>query len=227
MGSSHSNQFYTGEIDKKNYQNAQIKRHGSKANKKRKEEQEKMNIITIIPAKGNSNRFPNKNITMFNGKPMFTWAIDACSESKYPMNVYVSSDSKDILEIAEWYGAKPIQRKIEVCGDNVYKQAVIRSAAEEIGRYCEVNGIEYPDIAISLQPNSPQIKGYHLDLAIDTLIKENKDEIFSVDSNLMQNAAFRVMKWDYVFQKDLSTNCGVVVCDLKDIHTKEDMEKLI
>ena len=23
----------------------------------------------------------------------------------------------------------------------------------------------------------------------------------------------------------LSTNCGVVVCDLKDIHTKEDMEE--
>jgi len=185
-----------------------------------------MKIITIIPAKGNSSRLPNKNILMFNGKPMLAWAIDACRESKYPMNVYVSSDSKDILEIAEWYDAKPIQRKTEVCGDNVYKQAVIRSAAEEVGNYCTLNEIDYPDIVISLQPNSPQIRGYHLDFAIDTFIKEGKDEIFSVDHNLMQNAAFRVMKWSYVFQRDLSTNCGVVVCDLKDIHTKKDMEEM-
>jgi len=34
----HSNQFYGEEVDKKNYQNAQIKRHKAKAYKKRKEE---------------------------------------------------------------------------------------------------------------------------------------------------------------------------------------------
>ena len=185
-----------------------------------------MKIITIIPAKGNSSRLPNKNILMFNGKPMLAWAIDACRESKYPMNVFVSSDSKEILKIAEQHGANPIQRNPDVCGDNVYKQAVIRSAAKEIGFRCEYSKVDYPDIVISLQPNSPQIKGYHLDLGIDILIREDKDEIFSVDSNLMQNAAFRIMKWSYVFQQDLSTNCGVVVCDLKDIHTKEDMEAL-
>jgi len=185
-----------------------------------------MNIVTAIPAKGNSNRLPNKNILMFNGKPMLAWAIEACEESKYPMEVYVSSDSEDVLKIAEWYGVNPLERHPDVCGDNVCKQAVIRSAAERIGTHRLVNELEFPDIVISLQPNSPQIRGYHLDFGIDALIREDKDEIFSVDSNLMQNAAFRIMKWSYVFQRDLSTNCGVVVCDLKDIHTKEDMEKI-
>ena len=54
--------------------------------------------------------------------------------------------------------------------------------------------------------------------------------IFSVDENLMQNAAFRIFKGDYVYQKDLSTNCGVVICDVPDIHTIEDLkmvEKII
>ena len=67
----------------------------------------------------------------------------------------------------------------------------------------------------------------HIDSGIDALIKYNKDEIFSVDSNLMQNAAFRVFKGDYVHQKDLSTNCGVVINNLKDIHTKEDIDNLL
>ena len=184
-------------------------------------------IVAIIPANGFSKRLPNKNIMDFNGKPMLAWAVEACRESKYPMNVYVSSDSKNVLDIAKSYGVIPMLRDPSVCGDNVYKQAVIRSVAYQIGSYCALNDIDYPDIVISLQPNSPQIKGYHLDFALDTFIKSGKDEIFSVDSDLMQNAAFRIMKWNYVFQKDLSTNCGVVVCDLKDIHTKEDMEKIM
>lgn len=186
-----------------------------------------MNIVTIIPAKGNSNRLPDKNIHMFRGKPMLAWAIQACEESKYPMSVYVNSDSENVLSIAEENGAIAIEREICVCGDDVPKQSVIRSTLSEILVDCRNNALLPPDIVISLQPNSPQIKGYHLDFGIDTFIRENKDEIFSVDSDLMQNAAFRIMKMEYVLWNEyVSTNCGVVVCDLKDIHTKEDMEEM-
>ena len=42
----------------------------------------------------------------------------------------------------------------------------------------------------------------------------------------MQNAAFRIFKGDYVFQKDLSTNCGVIISEAYDVHTIEDVKKL-
>ena len=48
--------------------------------------------------------------------------------------------------------------------------------------------------------------------------------IISVDDNLMQNAAFRVFRSDYVFQEDLSTNCGVVIAPAMDIHTLDDIK---
>ena len=57
-------------------------------------------------------------------------------------------------------------------------------------------------------------------------MKYKRDEVFSVDANLMQNAAFRIFKGDYVFQEDLSTNCGVFVCPLHDVHTLEDIQKI-
>jgi hypothetical protein len=57
-------------------------------------------------------------------------------------------------------------------------------------------------------------------------LKYERDEVFSVDANLMQNAAFRIFKGDYVFQEDLSTNCGVFVCPLEDIHILADVERL-
>ena len=77
-----------------------------------------------------------------------------------------------------------------------------------------------------MQANSPTLTSMQLDKGINALLKNNKDEIFSVDSNLMQNAAFRIFKGDYVFQEDLSTNCGVVIADAHDIHTLGDVEKI-
>ena len=66
-----------------------------------------------------------------------------------------------------------------------------------------------PEIIISLQANSPEIKVKHLDEAIkifkkSSLIKEIR--AISVGKDNLQNAAFRIMSHSAVFQKSLSTN---------------------
>ena len=58
----------------------------------------------------------------------------------------------------------------------------------------------------------------------EKFVENDRNELISVSPDLMQNAAFRIMKRGYVFQKDLSTKCGVFVCDVHDIHTIEDIE---
>ena len=181
-----------------------------------------MKILAIIPAKGYSERLKDKNIREVNGKPMLYWAIKACQDSRYDIETWVSSDNDHILELAESFGAKPYKREQRLCEGYVFKQEVIRDFCSKTLRMREYK--DKPDIVISLQPNSPQIKGSHLDNGIDTLIKHDKNEIFSVDKDLMQNGAFRIMKRDYVWQRDLSTYCGAVMCDIVDIHDKEDLE---
>jgi CMP-N,N'-diacetyllegionaminic acid synthase len=179
-----------------------------------------MKIAAIIPARGGSKRLEKKNIHPIWGEPMLFWAIQACKQSKYDIDVWVSTEDEEIASVAKQCGAKVIKRDEALAGDKIYKQAVVRSAAHIIKK--EAN----PDIYISLQPNSPQIKAGYLDEAIDTLLEFNRDEIFSVDGNLMQNAAFRIFRGDYVFQEDLSTNCGGFMCHLEDIHTLEELKKL-
>ena len=175
-------------------------------------------IVAIIPARGGSKRLKNKNIYPIWGKPMLYWAIKACKESKYDIEPWVSTESKEIAEVAKSFGAKVHMRSKRLAKDHVYKQVAIRAAAKHINK-----NQKKPEIFISLQANSPQIKAEHLDNAIEVFKKHERDEVFSVDSNLMQNAAFRIFKADYVMQKDLSTNCGVVVCELHDVHTEEDI----
>ena len=181
-----------------------------------------MKIAAIIPAKGNSERLPEKNIHPMWGKPMLYWAIKACQESKYNIIPWVATDSDKVEEIALKYGAKVYRRHPGLSGPEVYKQAVVRWAASWVINHTP----EWQDLFISLQPNSPQITSQHLDEAIDLLLKYERDEIMSVDKNLMQNAAFRIFRKEYVFQRDLSTNCGVYVCDMHDVHTIEDVEML-
>jgi len=179
-----------------------------------------MKVVAIIPARGSSKRLKRKNIYPVWGKPMLYWAIKACMESKYNIEPWVSTEDAEIKEVALGCGAKVHDRQEKLSQDHVYKQVAIRAAAKHIFES------QKPDILISLQANSPEIVAKHLDDAIETLLKYGRDEIISVDKNLMQNAAFRIFKGEYVFQEDLSTNCGVVVCELHDVHTIEDVKFL-
>ena len=152
---------------------------------------------------------------------MIHWAIKACKESIHKIDVWVTTDSEEIASIAKERKVNVVFRDVSTANDSAYKQAAIREAAKKID---VVKGPS--DVYISLQPNSPEIKSIDIDKAIDCLLKNNKNEIISADSNHMQNGAFRIFKGDYVYQQDLSTNCGFIICDLFDVHTKEDVELL-
>ena len=76
--------------------------------KSKKREKEK--FIAIILARGGSKGIKNKNIISVNKKPLIYWSIKTCLNSKLIDNVWVSSDSKKILDISKKFGAKAIIR---------------------------------------------------------------------------------------------------------------------
>ncbi len=76
------------------------------------------NTIAIITARGGSKRIPQKNIKPFFGKPMIGYAIEACKEAGIFSTIMVSTDSKEIAEIARSYGAKiPFMRSDRTSSD--------------------------------------------------------------------------------------------------------------
>jgi len=149
---------------------------------------------------------------------MLSWSIRACQASKHITDIYVSTEDEEILKVAEDHGAKAIERPPELADNFTFKQYAIIHAVESL--------TYKPDYVISVQANSPEMSAVDLDNAIEKFLKHNRSEIFSVDENLIQNAAFRIMKYEYVFQKSLSTCCGVYVTDYIDVHTLEDVEML-
>lgn len=178
-------------------------------------------IVAIIPARGGSKRLPRKNIYPFRGKPMISWSIEAAQRSKLINEVFVSSEDNEILKIALQYGSEIIKRPNELADDKIFKMEVIKHAVKEI----EKN--KKPNVVISLQANSPEITASILDESIHKLYHNNLNEVISLDENLVQNGAIRVMKYSTVFQEALSVYMGAIQTNIKDIHTLEDLEKIL
>lgn len=178
----------------------------------------KKTVHVIIPARGGSQRLKKKNLYPIAGRPMIYWSIKACTTSKYIDTITVTTEDKDIkdyvntLDVDNLY---VIDRPLELADNKTFKQEAICHA---------VMNTKLHDIIISLQPNSPEVRTKDLDAALDKFILHDRNELISVDNNLIQNAAFRIMKDEYVFQKTLSTKSGAFITDYIDIHDEDDVK---
>ena len=75
-----------------------------------------MRIVAIILARGGSKGLPNKNILSFCGKPLLGWTIEHCFGGGID-DVFLSSDSDEILAVGEDFGARPIKRPESISND--------------------------------------------------------------------------------------------------------------
>ena len=74
--------------------------------------------IAIIPARGGSKRIPRKNIKLFCGKPMITWAIEAAIASGIFNRILVSTDDDEIAEVAISSGAEILFKRPRELSDD-------------------------------------------------------------------------------------------------------------
>ncbi len=85
-----------------------------------------MNTIAIVPARGGSKRIPRKNIKEFCGQPIIKYSIDALLESGLFDEVIVSTDDRQVAEVAIENGANvPFMRSKKNSGDFATTEEVI------------------------------------------------------------------------------------------------------
>ena len=129
--------------------------------------------IAIILARGGSKGLKNKNIINFCGKPLITWTINNCFEAGIK-NVYVSSDSKKILNISKKAGAECIVRQKKYAQDYSTSESAWLNALEII----ESQGIKSEWI-IAPQVTSPLRFASDISKAIKLIKKTHYDSFFS------------------------------------------------
>ncbi len=160
------------------------------------------NVVAIILARGGSKGIVNKNIIDFCGKPLVAWTIEQCLSSKYISDVWVSSDSDQILEVAEKYNAKTIRRPDTISGDLASSESAWLHSIEYIEKKNKI------DLVVGPQVTSPLRETKDLDNAISLFCKNGSSSMFSSsiaeDLFFWQKNCFNELKsvnYDYINRK--------------------------
>lgn len=111
-----------------------------------------MKILGVIPARAGSKGVRKKNIRLLNGLPLIAYSIKSALDSKYITDLIVSTESKEIADIANSYGCKvPFLRPKNLAEDNSPSVEVVLHALEEM----ELQNKYQYDAVILLQPTTP------------------------------------------------------------------------
>ncbi len=97
-------------------------------------------IVGMIPARKESSRFNNKPLALICGKPMVYWVWKHSKEVERFEEVYVATDSDEIKDVAEGFGAKVVitSSDCETATERLYEF----SKQIEADLYVMINGDE-------------------------------------------------------------------------------------
>ena len=132
-----------------------------------------MKVVAIVLARGGSKGLLNKNVLPLCGKPLIGWTIEHCFDGGID-EVFVSSDSDEILTIGEKYGARTIKRPDDISTD---------TASSESGW---LHGLEFAedllgqvDWVFAPQVTSPLREKSDVQLGVDLAKTDKYDSLFS------------------------------------------------
>lgn len=128
-------------------------------------------ILALIPARGDSKSIPRKNIKEFAGFPLIAFSIAAAKQSHCVSRVIVSTDDNEIAQIAREYGAEvPFKRPRELARDDTLDFPVIEHAVHWLSE----KESYHPEFIVQLRPTSPIRPQNMVDEAVEIILNHLK-----------------------------------------------------
>lgn len=140
-------------------------------------EKTRKKTLCIIPARGGSKGIPRKNIKEFAGKPLIAWTIESAKAAGVFDRIIVSTDDKEISEIAQHYEADvPFLRPSELAQDDTPTISVIVHAVQ----WLEENQEDSFECIVLLEPTFPLRTPQHIKEALSLFNEGDADSVVSV-----------------------------------------------
>lgn len=176
-----------------------------------------IHAIVVIPAKGVSTRLKRKNFQEIGGLTLIEHAIDYAKDAGYVDEIWVSTESDEVREIAGRNGVHVMDRPVYLLGEaevaDVYVDFIARHH----------NPAQFTHL-VGLQPDHPD-RDNELDTLLEYAVDNKYDDLFTVDSKGTRNGSVRIMKRDHVMQGKVSRRVGSYVDDCSNIHGVDDLER--
>ena len=120
-----------------------------------------MKVVAFLPAKGTSSRVDNKNIKLLDGKPLFLHSLEKLTECEFIDEVYLDTESDDIIELASEVDCKVLKRDPSLANNKTDGHQLFMN---------EVHQVE-ADIYIQILCTSPFIEKETLRQGVHQLIE--------------------------------------------------------
>ena len=130
-----------------------------------------MDITALIPARSGSKGVLKKNLKVLCGKPLIQWTIEAAVKSGVFSGIVVSTNDKEVLELAESLNVRTLARPDEFASDTAKASDVIRHFLDEKP---EITHLAY------LQPTSPLRTSAHISDAVNQFFHSKMECLISV-----------------------------------------------
>ncbi len=123
-----------------------------------------MSIPALLLGRAGSRGFPNKNLFPLLGRPLAAYPMMAARASRHVTDLFVSTDSPELMALGRQHGANIIVRPPELC------------TAEALGEDAYVHGyhqicksLDNVEMVVLLFANAATITGELIDLGIEKL----------------------------------------------------------
>jgi len=135
-----------------------------------------MIVLGVIPARGGSKEVPLKNIKQLCGRPLIAYTIESAQKASSLSYLVVSTDNKEISDVALGLGCQVIMRPQKFATDSSPTEDALVHAIEELKRQ---NGFE-ADVVLTLEPTSPFRRTETIDACIEMFKDRNVDSVIAV-----------------------------------------------
>jgi len=178
----------------------------------------KSSVVAIIPVKGNSLRFPKKNLKLINKVPLFWHSIKCIIDCKAIKDIFVATDSTKVKNYCLKRGIKIIWR-----GPNKKKH---QEQFFDVLKYAYGTLDKSYNYVVSVLANSPEHKTEQVNNAIK-MIKTNKfQEVRSYNEKGEETGLFAFRSFIFEKRFEISNHLGAIRSNSKEIHYKKEFQQL-
>jgi CMP-N-acetylneuraminic acid synthetase len=174
--------------------------------------------VGIVCAKGESKRFPNKNLALYYDMPLFMHSVRPLQGCDLIDEVYVATDSPKITAYCDLHNIKVIHRNANAALPEEPIFDAIKYAFKALPAACQ--------IVVSIMANCPGHTVKDVRSAIKLLTIDGKKEVRSFDNDGHEAGLLAFRREVLIGKHEVSTYLGAIDSRAKEIHYKKDLSEL-
>ena len=141
-------------------------------------------VLSIIPARGGSERLPGKVLMDLDGKPLIAHVIDHALEAESVDRVLVTTDCPEIARVSLEYGAEvPFLRPSVLSGNKVMANGALAHAIQ----FLEDFDGYVPSIVLALYPTYPFREDGLIDKVVHVMVDDSVVDTCLVGVSTLQH----------------------------------------